>query len=236
MQINNRIKLLTDFVKYNLRIVFANKFVYFVIAAMAFFLMVITINLFSGSSNITIDDVYALLILPGLLIIFYPVVFNIQNDKDARMLEIIFGVPNYRYKVYLFRFVLSIFTMAAFLLFMSAFTVFAIIRIPIFEMVYQLMFPLLFLAGLAFLMATLIRNASGAAVVMVLFGLFFWILYEPLQFSKWNVFINPFDVPTNMSYAVFKNIIYQNRLMMIIGTVITLLWALLNLQKREKFV
>lgn len=236
MQINNRIKLLTDFVKYNLRIVFANKFVYFVIAAMAFFLLVITINLFSGSSNITIDDVYALLILPGLLIIFYPVVFNIQNDKDARMLEIIFGVPNYRYKVYLFRFVLSIFTMAAFLLFMSAFTVFAIIRIPIFEMVYQLMFPLLFLAGLAFLMATLIRNASGAAVVMVLFGLFFWILYEPLQFSKWNVFINPFDVPTNMSYAVFKNIIYQNRLMMIIGTVITLLWALLNLQKREKFV
>jgi len=236
MQINNRIKLLTDFVKYNLRIVFANKFVYFLIAAMAFFLLVITINLFSGSSNITVDDVYALLILPGLLIIFYPVVFNIQNDKDARMLEIIFGVPNYRYKVYLFRFVLSIFTMAAFLLFMSAFTVFAIIRIPIFEMVYQLMFPLLFLAGLAFLMATLIRNASGAAVVMVLFGLFFWILYEPLQFSKWNVFINPFDVPTNMSYAVFKNIIYQNRLMMIIGTVITLLWALLNLQKREKFV
>lgn len=236
MQKNNRIKLLTDFVKYNLRIVFANKFVYFLIAAMAFFLLVITINLFSGSSNITVDDVYALLILPGLLIIFYPVVFNIQNDKDARILEIIFGVPNYRYKVYLFRFVLSIFTMAAFLLFMSAFTVFAIIRIPIFEMVYQLMFPLLFLAGLAFLMATLIRNASGAAVVMVLFGLFFWILYEPLQFSKWNVFINPFDVPTNMSYAVFKNIIYQNRLMMIIGTVITLLWALLNLQKREKFV
>ncbi len=236
MQINNRIKLLTDFVKYNLRIVFANKFVYFLIAAMAFFLLVITINLFSGSSNITVDDVYALLILPGLLIIFYPVVFNIQNDKDARMLEIIFGVPNYRYKVYLFRFVLSIFTMAAFLLFMSAFTVFAIIRIPIFEMVYQLMFPLLFLAGLAFLMATLIRNASGAAVVMVLFGLFFWILYEPLQFSKWNIFINPFDIPNNMSYGVFKNIIYQNRLMMVIATIISLLWAMLNLQKREKFV
>ena len=38
-----------------------------------------------------------------MLIMFYPIVYNIQNDKDTRMLEIIFGVPDYRYKVYLLR-------------------------------------------------------------------------------------------------------------------------------------
>ncbi len=232
----NQIKLITDIVKYNLKIVFANKFVYFLIAAIAFFLLIIAINLFSSSSNLTIDDVYALLISPGILIIFYPVIFNIQNDKDARMLEIIFGVPNYRYKVYLLRFGISIILMSSLLLSMAVFTVFAVLKIPVFEMVYQLMFPLFFMACLSFLMTSLVRNASGAAVIMIIIGLFFWILYEPLKFNKWNIFINPFNIPSDMSLTVFKNILFQNRLMLLVGSVISLLWALMNLQRREKFV
>ena len=56
----------------------------------------------------TISDgtVYELLIFPGILLIFYPSVFGIQNDDDSRMLEILFGIPNYRYKVWLVRLVM----------------------------------------------------------------------------------------------------------------------------------
>ena len=235
MNNTNRIKLGLDIIKYNLRIVFANKFIFFLIAAFAFFLMVIGIMLFSNSS-VANKDIFATLIFPGILIVFYPVIFNIQNDKDARMLEIIFGVPNYRYKVYLIRFIISMILLFAILILMSWFTVFAVLRIPVLQMVYQLMYPLLFLSCLSFLFSTLVRNASGTAVIMIIIGLFFMILSENLFYSKWNIFLNPFDVPSDISLSVWKNILYQNRLMLIIGSVISLLWALINLQKREKFV
>ncbi len=223
-------------VRYNLKIVFANKFVYFLIAAIAYFLLLMGIGLFSPSASITVEDVYTSLLFPGILIIFYPVLFNIQNDKDARMLEIIFAVPNYRYKVYLLRFLISIGVLLVLLLAMSGFTVFAILRIPVFKMVYQLMVPLIFLACLGFLMSSLTRNASGAAVVMILIGLFFWIMSNAVEFSKWNIFINPFSIPQKMSLAVWSSIIRQNRLILLVGSIISLLWTLINLQKREKYV
>lgn len=231
----NRIKLAFDILIYNLRIVFANKFIYFLIAAMAFFLIVMGVMLFQNAS-IAEKDIYGVILFPGLLVIFYPVIFNIQNDKDARMLEIIFGVPNYRYKVYLIRFVISMVLLVAILFAMSWFTVFAVLRIPVLKMVYEVMFPLLFLSCLSFLFATLVKNASGAAVIMIIIGLVFWIMHEPLQSSKWNIFLNPFDVPSDISLTVWKNVLSQNRLMLIIGSVVALLWALINLQKREKFV
>ena len=231
-----RLKLGFDIVRYNLKIVFANKFVYFLIAALAFFLLVIGIGLFSSSANLSIDDMYSALILPGILIIFYPVIFNIQNDKDARMLEIIFGVPNYRYKVYLVRFFISIIILLVLLFLMGSFTVFAVVRIPVLKMVYQLMYPLLFLASMSFLMASITRNASAAAVIMIVIGLFFWIMSEAVEYSKWNIFLNPFKVPNDMSLTVWKNVISQNRLMLMVGSLVSLLWALINLQRREKYI
>ncbi len=235
MNFFNKIKLGYDITIYNLRIIFANKFIYFLIAAIAFFLMVMGIMLFNNAA-VANHDIFSTLIFPGILIAFYPVIFNVQNDKDTRMLEIIFGVPNYRYKVYLVRFFISMILLLVILIFMSWFSYFAVIRIPVFKMVYELMFCLLFLSSLAFLFTTLLRNANGAAVLMVIIGLFFMILSENLHYSKWNIFLNPFDVPSDMSMSVWKNVLHQNRLMLIIGSVVSLLWALINLQRREKFV
>lgn len=233
--IKNKINLATSMVRYNLKIIFANKFVYFMIAAFAFFLLVIGIMLFSEGTP-TEEDIYNTLIFPGLLILFYPVIFNIQNDKDSRMLEIIFSIPNYRYKIYLLRFLISMLLLAAVLLFMTVFSVITIIQVPIFYMVYQVMYPLFFLACLSFLFATLVKNASGAAVVMVIIGLFFWIMAEPLEHNKWNIFLNPYNIPSDISYSIWINIVFQNRLMLVTGSVVSILWALINLQKREKFV
>jgi len=235
MNIKNRIKLIINIINYNLKIVFANKFVYFLIAALAFYFMLIGIMLFS-EENFTEEDVFNTIIFPGILIIFYPVIFNIQNDKDARMLEIVFGVPNYRYKVYLIRFVISIIVLFSILFFMSWFSYFSVVQISIFKMVYELMFPLFFLASSSFLMASLVKNARGASVIMVIIGLIFFMMQEPLEYSKWNIFLNPFVVPSDMSHGIWMNIVFQNRLILIIGAIISLLWSMINLQKRESFV
>lgn len=235
MNVNNQLSLVAKAINYNLKIVFANKFIYFLVAAWLFYLIIIGIMLFSDASP-DITDIFDTLIFPGILMMFYPVVYNIQNDKDARMLEIIFGVPNYRYKVYILRFAIAMLLLAVLMLLMTWFAWFAVVRIPVFEMVYQLMFPLFFLACLTFLFTTIIRNGNGAAVVMVIFGLIFFFLNEPLRTSKWNLFLNPFDVPTDMNMTVWMNVVFQNRLMLMIGAVIAILWGLTNLQRREKFV
>ena len=77
---SNKIKLGLDIIRYNLKIVFANKFIYFLIAAMAFFLLITGILLFSNNTAAN-KDIYSTLIFPGILIMFYPVIFNIQNDN-----------------------------------------------------------------------------------------------------------------------------------------------------------
>lgn len=235
MNTNERLKLIWKIINYNLKIVFANKFIYFLIAAWIFYLIIIGIMLFSDGTPDT-TDIYDTLIFPGILMMFYPVVYNIQNDKDARMLEIVFGVPNYRYKVYIIRFAIAMLLLVVLLILMAAFAWFSVVKIPIFEMVYQLMFPLFFLACLTFLFSTLTRNGNGTAVVMVIFGLIFFFLNEPLYHIKWNLFLNPFNNPTDMNMTVWMNVVYQNRLMMIIGSVIAILWGLTGLQRREKFV
>lgn len=235
MKIPERIRLLYTIASYNLKIVFSGRFIYFLIAAWLFFLVIVGIMLFSEN---TIDtyDIYDLLLFPGVLIMFYPVVYNIQNDKDTRMLEIIFGVPDYRYKVYVLRFLMSLLLLVFLLLLMSAFTWFSIVQIPILKMVVQLMSPLFFLACLTFMFTTLIRNGNGAAVVMIIIGMVFFIMNEPLEKSKWNLFLNPYNVPVDMNLSVWMNVVHQNRLILGIGSVIALLWGLMNLQQREKFV
>jgi hypothetical protein len=86
-------------IRYNLKVVFAGKFFWFLLAAFLFF----AFFMFQQAWNrveINEGSVYNLLLFPCLLLIFYPVVFGIQNDEDNRILEIIFGIPNYRYKVW----------------------------------------------------------------------------------------------------------------------------------------
>ena len=98
------------------------------------------------------------------------------------------------------------------------------------------MYLLIFLACLSFLFSALLKNRQGAFVVMVIIGLVFLIMAEPLEHNKWNIFLNPFNVPSHMSHNIWMNIVYQNRLILVAGSIISLLWAMINLQKRESFI
>ncbi len=235
MSSKRNLHLLKDTLVYNLKIVFGNKFIYFLIAAVAFYLMVISIMLWDDST-VREHAIFDALLFPGVLIIFYPIIFSIQNDKDARMLEIVFGVPNYRYKVYLVRFVITILLLFIIMLLLTWFAEFALVNIRIFYTVYHIMYPMLFIACLSFFFASWVKNANSAAVIMIAIGLIFFIMKEPLEESKWNLFLNPINTPTDLSMTVWQKIVNQNRLMLVVGSVVALLGSLINLQHREKFV
>lgn len=226
---------LLHIIKYNLKIIFGNRFVYFLGASLIFYLLITGIALFSVD-QIGVDDIYYQLIFPGILLMFFPTVFGIQNDEDARILEILFGIPNYRYKVWLVR--LSIIFVMVFVIvtLLALFNNFLLVDLPVIEMGAQLTVVLLLFGTLGFLFSTMVKNGNGTAVVMVIAGLVLWFLHGTMGQSKWNVFLNPFAAPDKISETLYQTMLFQNRLIIIAVSVVAILWGLINLQRREKFI
>ena len=88
-----------------MKIIFGGKFVWFLLTAFALFAYFMFDSAYRGELPGD-EHVYRFLFFPALLLIFYPAVFGIQNDADNRILEILFGIPNYKYKVWCARLVL----------------------------------------------------------------------------------------------------------------------------------
>ncbi len=222
-------------IRYNLKIIFAGRFFWFLLAAFALFLF-FAIQTVLDRGTLSEGTVYNLLIFPGILLIFYPTVFGIQNDDDARMLEILFGIPNYRYKIWLIRLILIYVLIFLIIILFAATASVLLYKTDIFEMAWQLMYPIIFLGSLAFMFSTIIKNGNGTAVVVVLIGIALLILKDSLGRTQWNVFLNPFQIPNNFNEFIWQGLILKNRIFLGSGTVVFILYGLYNLQKREKFI
>ena len=235
LNIRNNLFIAVKMIRYNLRIIFANKFIWFLIAAFAFFMFVAIITVYNGG-NLSEGSIYYILFFPGILLIFYPTVFGIQNDDDSRMLEILFGIPNYRYKVWLIRLILNYVLIYIITLLFATLASVLLLKINVFEMAYQLMYPIIFLGSMAFMFSTIIKNGNGTAVAMILIGVALLMLIDFVERTQWNVFLNPFEIPQNLNEVIWEGIILKNRIFLAIGMIVFILYGLFNLQKREKFV
>jgi hypothetical protein len=220
---------------YNLRIIFANKFIWFLAGSILFYVGLSIFYVFTNDVS-KMEDMYGIFLFSGVLLVFYPSVFGIQNDQDARTIEILFGIPDYRYKIWLVRivliFIIAFFIMLVFTLLSSVF----IVKFRVINMTSQVMLPVIFLGIMAFMLSTVVRNGNGTAVVMIVFGLIFLVLSESLSKSQWNVFLNPYNIPRDLNETSWSIITFKNRIILITGTIVFLLAALYNLQKREKFM
>ncbi len=217
---------------YNVKIVFGNKFVYFVLSAVIFYILTVVINLFSDS-EITEATGYYMLLVPSILLIFYPMCFGIQNDQDAKIIEIIFGIPNYRYKVWLFRLLIAYVICFAITLVLALLTDWLLVEVPPLKLAGQTMMPVLFVGTLCFMLSTIIKNGSGTAVVFTLIGLVLFIMSNMLEESKWNLFLNPFDVPLDKNPELFYTTLFYNRMILLTGTVV---FILSGLYKTQNFI
>jgi len=220
---------------YNVKIVFWNKFVYFLLSVVIFYILTVVINLFSDS-EITEATGYYMLLVPSILLIFYPMCFGIQNDQDAKIIEIIFGIPNYRYKVWLFRLLIAYVICFAITLVLALLTDWLLVEVPPLKLAGQTMMPVLFVGTLCFMLSTIIKNGSGTAVVFTLIGLVLFIMSNMLEESKWNLFLNPFDVPLDKNPELFYTTLFYNRMILLTGTVVFILSGLYKTQNREKFI
>ncbi len=224
------------FFTYNLKIIFANKFIYFFIASIIIYGLIAFLNIINSDTVPKASTIYNILFFSGIILIFYPCVYGIQLDLDAGMLETLFGIPNYRYKVWLIRLAITFILVAGIIYILALISHFVIASISVIEMAFQLMFPLIFWGCLAFLLATLTRSGHGAAVSLIIIGLILWITSEFIEGTRWDLFHNPFKESQDVNLQAYEEITFYNRIILLAGAIVTLLWGLLNLQKREKYV
>ncbi len=235
-RIVNAARFLKQVMIYNVKIIFANKFIYFLLAAFLLFIAVITTNLFDENWYPDAAEAYSYLLFSGLLLIFYPAAFGIQNDLDTRMIETLFGIPDYRFKVWFMRLIVVYFIVWVMLVIFAALSYWLLAPVPIMELTLQLMFPIAFIGALAFMLSTIIRNGNGAAAIVIIFGITTWFSLGFFDTNPWNLFLNPFKTPDNLSYAIWIDIMFYNRLYLSIGTVLCILTGLYKLQNREQFI
>ncbi len=234
-KLKNRSDLVMRMARYNLKIIFAGRFFWFVLASLVFYIL-LSLQLVFNVPGFNSSNIYGILLLPGILLVFYPTVFGIQNDADSRILEILFGIPDYRYKVWLIR-LFMIFLLTWVILYVFCWLgYFGLTPFPVFAMSFQLLFPVFFLGCLAFLVSTMVKNGNGTAVVMILIGVFLMMMSDTLAKTQWNVFHNPYSIPNQMNEMVWAQISQKNRIFLGIGSMIFLLGGLTNLQRREKFL
>ena len=234
-KLKNRTDLVLKMAQYNLKIIFAGRFFWFVLASLVIFAL-LSMWLVFNKPAFDSSEVYGILFFPGILLVFYPTVFGIQNDADSRILEILFGIPDYRYKVWLIRLMMIFLLTWAILYVFCWFGYFGLTPYPVFNMSFQLMFPVLFLGCLSFLVSTMVKNGNGTAVVMILIGVALLFLADALDRTQWNIFHNPYSIPNRMNEMVWAQVSQKNRIFLSIGSLVFLLGGLTNLQKREKFL
>jgi hypothetical protein len=235
LSIKGSLLLTLKMIRYNLKIIFGNRFIYFLISAVALSIFIIGVNLFNGES-MGEAGVFRILLLSGALLLFYPISFGIQSDKDARTLEIIFGIPDYRYRVWLMRMLLIYGVTIVFLLLLAELLHYTFVNFSVFEMLYQVLYPLAFLGLFTFFLSTVFKSGNATAAVIILLGIVLLMMSEEIATRYWNIFFNPYDIPSDISEAAWQSISGKNKLLLGSGAIIFLLGGLFNLQNREKLL
>ena len=237
MTFKQLIQLLPKVVRYNLKIIFAGKFFWFLLAAFGFFALFMFQNAWKRE-EINEGLIYSILMFPSMLLIFYPAVFGIQNDEDSRILEILFGIPDYKYKVWGVRLLMIYVAIFVILIIFSYIAILLLYPVNPLEMALQLMFPILFFGNMAFMLSTITRSGNGTAVLMIIIGivLIFVSRMNDMDRSFWNVMLNPFSMPEGFHPMIWESVLIKNRIFLFSASVIWAMIGLLNLQKREKFV
>ena len=232
----NRIKTLVAFLRYNSLHIFGGRFVIFLGLALGLFFLVLLIGLLGRGGTPNSEQLYNYLLAPGILLVFYPAVYGIQRDQDTRMVETLFGIPDYRYKVWLTRLVTLYLIIAVMMFALVLLCRITLADFPVWRMTTQVMMPVIFLGSLAFFLSAQTTSGNVTSVILVIFLMFFWVLGDEMQDSAWFLFHNPFRSVEALKSVLWAQTTFYNRLYLVLGSVVTTLFALLRLQNREKFI
>jgi hypothetical protein len=235
-RVPGRLKSLASFFRYNVFTSFSGKFIFVFILAIVLFLVIVVLHVLNNVASPSAETVFNFLLFPGVLLVFYPSAFSIQNDVDSRMIETLFGIPDYRYKIWLVRSLTQYIVIGALLFILTVLCRLGLAEFPVGSMLFHLMFPVVFIGSLGFMIAALTRSGNGTTVILILVILFFWIALESVEGSSLYIFHNPFKYVDQMETLILAETTLLNRIYLLVGSIVATLFGLLRLQHREKFI
>ena len=227
--------VLAKLVQYNIKIIFGNKFLYFMLSAIGFFILFVIFNLLRDD-EITQATAYSILAFPCVLLVFYPMCFGLQNDQDAKIVEIIFGIPNYSYKVWLFRLLIAYVICFLITYPLALLTWAVVVDVPPMSLTLHCLALALFLGSLSFMFSTYIKNGAGTAVIIIIISIILFMFQGALSGTRWDFFVNPFNIPLNSNQQIFYETLFNNRVVMGVASILFILAGLNNTRDREKFI
>ena len=71
---------------------------------------------------------------------------------------------------------------------------------------------------------------------MIVLIMTIWIMAEPLEDSRWNLFHNPMTQVDAYETLLWAETTLYNRIYILVGSVVATMFGLLRLQKREKYI
>ncbi len=232
MNIMKNISLLA---RYNFKILFGGKYLLFAVLSLLFLCYLLFQAAYSGRE---LDEsvVAGEMLLPSLLLIFYPTTYGIQRDEEAKILEIFFCIPNYMYKVWLLR-LLFIFTACYInLLAFSYLAHLLLCPVDVVSMANNTIFMVVFFGSMAFWLSTFIKSGNGVAVILITIFVLLSMFRSEVKNTMWDIFLNPYSEPGNIHYEIWQDTISDRFLMLSISSIGFILLSLNNLRRREKLL
>ncbi len=222
--------------RYNFKILFGGRYLVFALLSLLFLCYLLFDAAFSGTA---LDEsvVAQNMIMPSLLLIFYPATYGIQKDEETKILEIFFCIPNYMYKIWLLR-LLFIFIACYFNIIVFSYLAHLLLcPVEIFTMANNAIFVVVLFGALAFWLSTIIKSGNGVAVVVIaLFALLTYIGKEYFENTMWDIMLNPYSEPDDIHSEIWQDTLSDRLLLLSLSSIGLILLSLNNLRRREKLL
>ncbi|MFC1724393.1 hypothetical protein ACFL4T_02110 [candidate division KSB1 bacterium] len=222
----------------NIKLLFTNKFFYFILGIILYFGFVCTINYFSdpGDSMPGYAIYIALIFIPMSVLTVFLSAYMLPGEMENNTLESLFSISGSIYKVWIIKISVMYIAISIMILILEILSYFMIADFPFFYTFFMSLFPLYFIGGLTFYFAVKFKSYAAAGILTGIIMILISFVTEPLQFSKFFLYINPIAKPRDINNYVWTRTLVENRVgMLVFGSLLYYL-GLNKLKFREKFM
>jgi len=232
------IKTLFSLIKLNTKVLFSNKFLYFLIGIFLYFGVVCTINYFTDPGDyIKGEHIYiAVLLVPMIILTVFLSALIVPSEIESNTIESLFSVSGSIYKVWIIKIVVMYISLSLLLLILEILSYFMIADFPILKNFVMSLFPLYFIGGMTFFFASKYRSTGVAGIISGIVLLIFMFLAEPLEHSRFFLYLNPMITPRDINNYVWTRTVIENRIGMVIFGSFFYYLGLSRLKFKEKYI
>lgn len=184
--------------------------------------------------------------VPGTVLAIYLTMDMVAGERDKNTLEILFSTAISHYATWSVRIVTICAVLFATLMAMSTISYFFFAEFPFIWGGLNACFPAFFMVGLTFLFSVLCRSSNAAGMIAVGILIAILLLTSPeseveidgntLANSAYDLFLKPFEPPSNLDPNLWTNRVILNRTGIVALGALCIFLALRRMLDRERLL